>query len=59
MIQITSITRGYTTAANRRRAVAQLRRRGYDHFCLYRDTAAPFALCYGKYAPRPDQDNNR
>lgn len=49
MIQITSICRGYLTQGDRRRAIAQLKRHGYDHFVEYRDTNAQFALCYGKY----------
>ena len=49
MIQITSITRGYLTHADRKRAIAQLKRRGYDHFVEYMDTVAKYALCYGKY----------
>lgn len=49
MIRITSITRGYLTSADRKRAIAQLKRIGYDHFVEYRDTAAKYALCYGKY----------
>jgi hypothetical protein len=52
MIQITNITRGYATAADRERAIRQLRRRGFDHFVRYQDTAARFALCYGRYAAR-------
>lgn len=50
MIQITSITRGYLTAADRKRAIAQLRRRGYNHFVPYMDIQSKFALCYGKYS---------
>lgn len=49
MIQITSITRGYLTNADRKRAIRQLARRGYDSFVEYQDTAARYALCYGKY----------
>lgn len=49
MQKLTSITRGYATAADRERAVKQLKARGYDHFVRYRDTAAKFALCYGRY----------
>ena len=49
MIQITSITRGYLTRADRKRAISHLRRHGFDHFVEYRDTAAKYALCYGKY----------
>lgn len=49
MIRLTSITRGYATIADRDRAIAQLRRRGYDHFVRYRDTHAPVALCFGRY----------
>lgn len=52
MIQITPITRGYARAADRERAIKQLRRRGFDHFVRYRDTAATFALCYGRYGAR-------
>ena len=48
MIQITPITRGYRTVADRNRAIAQLRRQGYDHFVEYRDTAAPVALCFAR-----------
>lgn len=51
MIRITNITRGYLNEGDRRRAVKQLRRRGYDYFVEYVDTAARFALCYGKTTP--------
>jgi len=47
--QITSITRGYSTAADRERAIKQMQRRGFDHFVRYRDTQAAYALCYGRY----------
>lgn len=36
--------RGYTSAANRMRAVHQLKKQGYDHFLFYRDTAAKYAM---------------
>lgn len=49
MIQITKICRGYLTNTDRKRAIAQLRRHGYDHFVEYQDVAAKHALCYGKY----------
>jgi len=49
MIQITTICRGYLTQGDRKRAVAQLKRLGFNHFVEYRDVAARFALCYGKY----------
>ena len=42
MQRITEITRGYRTAADRRRAIAQLKRQGFDHFVEYRDTHGPF-----------------
>jgi len=48
MVRITEITRGYRTHADRKRAIAQLRRAGYDHFVEYRDTAAPVALCFAR-----------
>jgi hypothetical protein len=53
MIQITSICRGYLTSADRKRAIRQLKRRGFDHFVEYQDTAARYALCYGKYLQHP------
>ena len=49
MVRITSITRGYRTAADRERAISQLRRRGFDHFVRYRDTQSAHALCFGRY----------
>lgn len=48
MIVLTQITRGYASRADRARAIAQLKRRGYDHFVEYRDTHAPVALCFGR-----------
>ena len=49
MIRITRITRGYLTDADRRRAISHFKRLGFDHFVEYRDVAAQFALCYGRY----------
>jgi hypothetical protein len=49
VIRITQITRGYLTHADRKRAIAQLKRAGFDHFVEYRDVNSKFALCYGKY----------
>lgn len=46
------VTRGYTSAANRTRAIAQLRKqkwtdgRSWNYFITYRDTRAEFALQY-------------
>lgn len=54
MLKITDITRGYRTPADRNRAIAQLRKLGFDHFVRYRDTASEFALCYGKYPKSED-----
>lgn len=48
MVKLTEITRGYRTRADRTRAIAQLKRAGYDHFVEYRDTHAPIALCFGR-----------
>jgi len=48
MQRITEITRGYRTAADRKRAIAQLKRQGFDHFVEYRDTQAPVALCFAR-----------
>ena len=45
MIQITNITRGYLTSADRKRAITQLKKQGY-RFTLYRDIAAKYALLY-------------
>jgi len=42
--------RGYTTIANRKRAIAHLRKLGWDHFVTYRDTHSEFALMFGKSA---------
>jgi hypothetical protein len=47
MIKITSFTRGYLNPGDRARAVAMLRRRGFNHFVFYRDVASDFALAYG------------
>src|SRR5215467_2144471 len=48
MIQITEITRGYASYAEREADIEALRAEGYDHFTTYRDTAAEHALCYGR-----------
>lgn len=40
--------RVYSTPADRKRAVAGLRRAGFNHFTFYSDTAGPVALQYGK-----------
>ena len=47
MVKITNITRGYKTHADRKRALAQLFRRGFNYFVFYRDTQAQFALQFG------------
>lgn len=39
--------RGYSDAGNRNRAIAQLRRRGFNYFVCYRDVQSPFALNFG------------
>lgn len=44
MKQLTMITRGYASAANRQRAISALRKHGKNYFVLYRDTAAEHAL---------------
>jgi hypothetical protein len=38
--------RGYNSRADRKRAITQLRRRGFNCFVLYRDTQAEFAVQY-------------
>ena len=48
MKRITKITRGYKSFVDRKRAVTQLAKRGFNHFVYYKDTQAEFALCYGK-----------
>jgi hypothetical protein len=53
MIQITSICRGYLTNADRKRAIAHLKRQGFDHFVEYQDVSARYALCYGVYNKTP------
>lgn len=53
MIQITDITRGYSSTADRTRAIHALRRRGWTYFVPYHDTHARFALCYGMDDTQP------
>ena len=50
MIRLTKSTgfRGYTTRGNRNRAVAQLKRQGYNYFVFFKDVNAEFALNFGK-----------
>lgn len=55
MFQITEITRGYQDAAERERDIEALTAEGYDHFMRYRDTAATYALCYGRTPKREIQ----
>lgn len=38
--------RGYSTMADRSRAIAQLVKRGINYLVCYKDTQAPFALLY-------------
>jgi len=40
--------RGYESRADRKRAIAMLRRQGYNYFVCYRDTQSEFALQYAK-----------
>ena len=40
--------RGYKTVADRDRAIAQLKKHGYNYFVCYRDTRAEFALDYAR-----------
>lgn len=47
MKQIIQQIRGYATYADRKKAVHQLARRGYNYFVPYKDTNAEFALQYG------------
>jgi hypothetical protein len=45
--------RVYRSHADRKRAIKQLRRRGYDHFTEYRDVEGP-ALSYARTRFNPD-----
>lgn len=42
--------RGYASAADRKRAIKQLIRKGWNHFVCYRDVQSQFALEFGKAA---------
>lgn len=61
MIEITDWTRGYRSAADRRRAIAMLHRSGrYQRFVCYRDVRAEFALaCFSKPRPLSRSDDRR
>jgi len=54
-VQITEITRGYRSAADRDLDIKRLQADGFDHFVLYRDTQAPVALCYARTPRREIQ----
>ena len=48
MKRIIERVRGYETSADRKRAIAQLFKRGWTRFVCYRDTQAEFALMFSK-----------
>lgn len=50
MTKILDRNRGYSSLANRKRAIAALRKQGWNHFTCYKDTKAEFALQFGKAA---------
>ena len=50
MKRILDRNRGYTSPANRKRAIAGLRKKGWNHFVCYKDTKSEFALQFGKAA---------
>lgn len=49
MIKLTQLIRGmrgYKRASDRKRAVKQLHKRGYNYFVFYTDVRTPYALQY-------------
>lgn len=48
MKRILGRNRGYTTPANRKRAVAGLRKQGWNYFVFYYDAQSTYALQFGK-----------
>lgn len=46
--ELRSGNRVYSTPGDRRRAIAGLRREGFNHFTCYADKAGPVALMFGR-----------
>jgi hypothetical protein len=48
MKNITDMVRGYQSCGDRKRAIAMLRRLGYNHFVCFKDVNSDYALMYNK-----------
>jgi hypothetical protein len=48
MVKLTANCRGYKTMGDRKRAVSQLAKKGYNSFVFYQDTNSSIALMYSK-----------